>query len=171
MNHKNSYETVKSPQKSKEKSHQELYDKYIRKGDEAIIAEDIISAEKYYQHADYYLRCLNDPNHCGNIPKMQLSTSSHPVEELIAKALKGIKAERAVRKEVALKQVREVAKASKAARKKRKKPAHKKQALQDKMASSKRMANKKAKDSDKPCNIIPFNSKTLRIELEKQNES
>src|SRR5690606_27581784 len=105
MSHKNSHETVKNAQKSRDtgKSPQELYDRYIRKGDEAIIAEDITLAEKYYQHADHYLRCLNDPNHCGNIPKVQPSAPSSPVEELIAKALKGIAAERAARKEALLK--------------------------------------------------------------------
>jgi hypothetical protein len=171
MSHIRSHETAKNPQKSKEKNYQELYDRYIRKGDEAIITEDIISAEKYYQHADYYLRCLNDPNHCGTIPKMQPSTSSPPVEELIAKALKGIAAERAARKEALLKQAREAAKASKAARKKKKKARAtcQEQTDQGKAAGSKERADKKARNE--PCNVILLNSKAPYVEFEKQNES
>jgi hypothetical protein len=100
MNHTGSYETARNLQKSKDagKSPQELYDKYIRKGDEAIIAEDIILAEKYYQHADHYLRLMNDPNLFGNDHKIQHSVSSYSVEESIAKALKGIAAEKVARK-------------------------------------------------------------------------
>jgi hypothetical protein len=163
MSNISSYETVKSPQKSKEKSLQELHDRYLRKGDEAIIAEDIISAEKYYQHADHYLRLMNDPH------PVHPSTPPRSMEELIAKALKGIKAEREARKEALLKQVRGVAKASATVRKKKKEAARQKQILEAKMAGSKKKAGKKARNSDEPCKIIPLNSKAPRVELEKKN--
>jgi hypothetical protein len=115
MNHINCHKTVKTPKKSKDigKTPEELYDQYIRKGDEAIIAEDMILAEKYYQHADHYLRMMNDPILFENDPKTQASSSSCPIEQLIAKSLKGIVAERAARKEALMKKAREVAKAAK----------------------------------------------------------
>jgi hypothetical protein len=58
MNHTDSHGTAKNTKNNKdtEKNPQELYDKYIRKGDEAIISEDIVLAEKYYQYADHFLR-------------------------------------------------------------------------------------------------------------------
>jgi predicted NAD-dependent protein-ADP-ribosyltransferase YbiA (DUF1768 family) len=115
MNHINCHETIKTPKKSKNigRNPQELYDQYIRKGDEAIIAEDIILAEKYYQHADHYLRLMNDPHLVENDPKTQVWSSSCPIEQLIAKSLKGITAERAARKEAFTKKAREALKNSK----------------------------------------------------------
>ena len=173
MNHTDSPETVKNPKKNKDagKSPQELYDKYIRKGDEAIISEDIILAEKYYQHADYYLRCLNDPHHCGNAPGMQptSSPSSRAMADLIAKALKGIAAERAARQAAFKEKIRGVVEASKAARSKKKKD----QGEKAKAASCKRAAqikgmDKKRKNSDEPCKIIPLNSTIPSAGVEQQ---
>jgi hypothetical protein len=171
MSHISSYETVKSVQKGRNagKSYQELYDRYIKKGDEAIVAEDIVSAEKHYQYADHYLRLMNEPNFSENSPPIRVPASSRSMEELIAKALKGIKAERAARKEALLKQVREVAKASKAAREKKKDAACQEQAFESKMAGSKKKAGKKARNNDEPCKVIPFHSKAPRVELEKKN--
>jgi hypothetical protein len=113
MNHINCHKTVKTPRKSKDtrKTPQELYDQYIRKGDEAIIAEDIILAEKYYQHADHYLRMMNDPMFVENGSRTQPLPSPCLAEQLIAKSLKGITAERAARKEALMKKAREVVKA------------------------------------------------------------
>ncbi len=173
MNHTDSSETVKNPKKNKDagKSPQELYDKYIRKGDEAIISEDIILAEKYYQHADYYLRCLNDPHHCGNAPGMQptSSPSSRAMADLIAKALKGIVAERAARQAAFKEKIKGVVEASKAARSKKKKN----KAEKAKTASCKRAAqikgmDKKRKNSDEPCKIIPLNSTIPSAGVEQQ---
>jgi hypothetical protein len=122
MNHINYHETAKSPQKSQDigKNPQDLYDKYIRKGDEAIIAEDIILAEKYYQHADHYLRMMNDPTFYGNDLNVQPVPSPCLVEQLIAKSLKGIVVERTARKEALMKKAREAAKAVEAIRQKKK---------------------------------------------------
>ena len=114
MNHNNSHTTAKNPKQSQDigKNPQELYDKYIQKGDEAIIAEDIFLAEKYYQHADHYLRMMNDPTLVETDPKTQPLPSPCPVEQLIAKSLKGIVAERAARKEALMKKARKAAKAA-----------------------------------------------------------
>lgn len=178
MNHTDSPETVKNPKKNKDagKSPQELYDRYIQKGDEAIIAEDIVLAEKYYQHADYHLRCMNDPHHCGNIPGMQPSASSCSVEELIKKALKGIAAERAARKAVFMEKAREAARAAKTAKQKRKakaikktKAAYRKQAAQAKTLDDKKAINEKPENRDKPCNIILLNSTISCAGVEKQS--
>ena len=115
MNHADSPDTTKKTihTKGSGKSLQELYDASIRKGDEAIIVEDIILAEKYYQHADYYVRCMNDPHHGGGAPHVpraqQPSTSPQVGEALVEKALKGIAAERAERKEVFMEKAREIA--------------------------------------------------------------
>ena len=118
MNHINCHETVKNPKKSKDtrKNPQELYDKYIQKGDEAIIAEDIILAEKYYQHADHYLRLMNDPTLFESSSKTQASPSSCPIEQLIAKSLQGIAAERAARKEALMKKASKATKAAKSSK-------------------------------------------------------
>ena len=179
MNHTDSPETVKNPKKNKDagKSPQELYDKYIRKGDEAIISEDIILAEKYYQHADYYLRCLNDPHHCGNAPGMQPSSSpsSRAMADLIAKALKGIVAERAARQAAFKEKIRGVVEASKAARLERNKDKSEKA----KAAPCKRTAQRKGKiqtkgmdkkpgNRDEPCKIIPLNPAVPSVDVEQQ---
>ena len=171
MNHTDSPETVKNPKKNKDagKSPQELYDKYIRKGDEAIISEDIILAEKYYQHADYYLRCLNDPHHCGNAPGMQPSSSLHPMAHLIEKALQGIVAERAARQPAFKEKIRGVVEASKATRSKKKKD----QGAKAKTASRKQTAqikgmDKKRKNREEPCKIIPLNSMLPSAGVEQQ---
>jgi hypothetical protein len=122
MNHINYHETVKTPKKSQDigKNPQELYDKYIQKGDEAIIAEDIILAEKYYQHADHYLRLMNDPTLVENDLNVQPLSSPYSVEQLIAKSLKGIVVERIARKEALMKKARKAAEAAKTARQKKK---------------------------------------------------
>jgi len=143
MNPINNHEIIKNPPKSKDakKNPQELYDIYTRKGDEAIIAEDIILAERHYQHADHYFRLMNDPTLLEAIAQIRHSTSPYPVEKSIAKALKGITAERAAR-EKTLKE--KGGKAAKVARQKKKdtaikaKAAHQKEAGLDKIDGCKK---------------------------------
>jgi hypothetical protein len=38
-----------------------LYDHYIKKADDAVVAKDRLLAEQHYQHADHYLRLMNNP--------------------------------------------------------------------------------------------------------------
>ena len=189
MNHTDSPDTPKKTRKNKDagKSPQELYDKYLKKGDEAIIAEDIVVAEKYYQHADYYLRCMNDPQHCGNTPlaprtqpsafPLSPSVSPHSIEALIQKALKGISAERAARKEAFLEKVREVARVAKTARNKKKKAKAKKAKVaqgkdsqgEQTTQGNNQKVDKKHKIKDEPCKIIPLHPTTApAAEVEQQ---
>lgn len=168
MNHTSSHETAKNLQRSKDtgKNPQELYDKYIRKGDEAIIAEDIILAEKYYQYADHYLRLMNDPNHCGNEHKIQHPAFPHLVEESIAKALKGILAERAARKAVTKEKTIESVKAVKL----QKKDKTAKDKTTQRKASQAKGARKKSRDKDEPCKNNIFKAMGPCAGIEKQNQ-
>lgn len=167
MNHTDSHETARHLQKSKDtgKSPQELYDKYIRKGDEAIIAEDIILAEKYYQYADHYLRLMNDPTLCGNEHKIQLSAFPYLVEESIAKALKGIAAERAGRKAV----IEKMIETGKAVKLEKKDKTIKAKATQREQASQTKRVSKKPRNKDVSGKIITFKEMAPCIAIEKQN--
>lgn len=46
--------------KSRLSTVQQMYDRYVALGRDALTAGDRVVAEGYYQHADHYLRCLND---------------------------------------------------------------------------------------------------------------
>jgi hypothetical protein len=169
MNHTSSHETAKDLQRSKDtgKNPQELYDKYIRKGDEAIIAEDIILAEKYYQYADHYLRLMNDPNHCGNEYKIQHPASPHLVEESIAKALKGILAERAARKAATREKTIGSVKAVKL--QKKDKTAKGKATQRKQTGQAKEVSKKSINNKDKPCKDNLFKAMAPYAGIEKQH--
>lgn len=111
------HKTTKNNEENKMngKSPQELYDKYIRKGDESIISEDIVLAEKYYQHADHYLRMMNDPHHFEVDSEIPHPATPRSIEDLIGKAFKGIVAERTAKKTVIDEKAIQVAKSAKAA--------------------------------------------------------
>jgi hypothetical protein len=118
--------------KMKGKNVQELYDNYIRKGDEAIISEDFVLAEKYYQYADHYLRLMNDPHHFESDPEIHHLAAPHSIEELIGKALKGIMIERATKNAVIDEKAIQIVKAAKAVKTTKKEKAVKTKSVQRK---------------------------------------
>ena len=170
MNHTDIQETAENLSlKNVGKSPQELYDTSIRKGDQSIISQDIILAEKHYQNADHYLRLMNDPNLSERDPEMQPLASSRSREELIENALKGIMAERAARKAVFKEKAREAGEAAKAARAEKKDKAVKSKAVRQKRTAQATEIEKKPKNSHEPCKIIPFKPITSCVDAEKPN--
>jgi hypothetical protein len=146
MNYTDSPEIAKNTKNNNDawKSPQEIYDKYTKKGDDAVIAEGITLAEKYYQHANHCLRAINASNHFENdhVEIRNLSPSL-AADRRIARAFKGIMAQKAAKAEAFRKKVVNIAKSAKVARSGKKDKPVKTKSAQVKVLNGKRVADKK----------------------------